>query len=206
MHHPRSKSRQSIVRATLDKIQVDTVPNPEPTGLSIDSQYNYFLILCHRYSRIFRICGIHDKSTDACIDGIELLISTFPSSQQRPKYIRHIQSDAGTEFRSDTFRKWCSENKIKFSTAAPKHQEQNGLVERHWGTVAKLASTLLLHVRLNHKFFYYAAKYAQYIHDILPVRDLYDTEGLPTTLYFLATNRKPTVKHFKVFGCPAIFK
>ena len=25
-------------------------------------------------------------------------------------------------------------------------------------------------------------------------------------LIFLATDRKPTVKHFKVFGCPAIFK
>ena len=80
------------------------------------------------------------------------------------------------------------------------------MVERHWGTVAKLANTLLLHARLNRKFFYYAAKYAQYIHNILPVKDLYDAEGLPTTPHFLATNRKPAVKQFKVFGCPAIFK
>ena len=40
------KSQQSIVQAMLDKIQVDTVPNPEPVGVSHDSRYNYFLILC----------------------------------------------------------------------------------------------------------------------------------------------------------------
>ena len=38
------------------------------------------------------------------------------------------------------FRKLCGENNIKFNTAAPKHQEQNGKVERHWGTILKLAN------------------------------------------------------------------
>ena len=95
-------------------------------------------------------------------------------TNRQPRSIQHIPSDAGTEFCSDTFRKW-SENKIHFNSEAPKHQEQNGLVERHWVTIAKLANTLLLHARLNRKFFYYAAKYAQYIHDVIPVRDLLDS-------------------------------
>ena len=59
-------------------------------------------------------------------------------------------------FRSDTFRKWCSENNIRFTTAAPKHQKQNGLVERHWGTIFKMANTMIIHARLSEKFFYYA--------------------------------------------------
>ena len=133
--HARGKSRTSIVSKPLDEIQVDTVPNPEPMGLSADTRYNYFLIFCDRYSRLFRICGIRDKSTDACIDGIELIISNLSLHQRTPHTIRHVRSDAGSEFRSDTFRKWCSENKIQFTSAAPKHQEQNGLVERHWGTI-----------------------------------------------------------------------
>ena len=204
--HARGKARGSKVHKPLDEIQVDTVPNPEPMGLSADTRFNYFLILCDRFSRTFRICGIRDKTTDACIDGIELIISTMPGKNRQPKSIQHIRSDAGTEFRSDTFRKWCGENNIHFNSAAPKHQEQNGLVERHWGTIAKLANTLLLHARLNRKFFYYAVKYAQYIHDVIPVRDLLDENGLPTTPYYLATGRKPAVKHFRVFGCPAVFK
>ena len=40
------KLRQSILRETLDEIQVDTVRNPEPIGVSYDSRYKYFLILC----------------------------------------------------------------------------------------------------------------------------------------------------------------
>ena len=93
------------------------------------------------------ICGIQDKSTDACIDGIELIISNLSLHQRTPHTISHVHSDAGSEFRSDTFRKWCNENKIQFNSVAPKHQEQNGLVESHWGTIAKLANTLLLHAR-----------------------------------------------------------
>ena len=202
----RGKSRTTQARYPLDEIQVDTVPNPEPLGLSIDSRYNYFLILCDRFSRIFRLIGIQDKTSEACIDGIELLTSNIPTPTRQIKSITHIRSDAGTEFRSDTFRKWCSEKGIRFSSAAPKHQEQNGLVERHWGTVLKIANTMLLHARLSKKFFYYAAKYAQRVHDVIPVKELCDKDGLPTTPYQLATNSKPNVRHYRVFGCPAIFK
>ena len=73
----RDKSRESKVYKPLDEIQIDTVPNPEPMGLSVDTRFNYFLILCDRFSRTFRMCGIRDKTTDVCIDGIELIISTI---------------------------------------------------------------------------------------------------------------------------------
>ena len=170
----RRKTRSSTVNSPLDEIQVDTVPNPEPLGLNSESRHNYFFIMCDRYSRIFRLMGMKDKSSDACIDVIKQIISNFPnaSSKNKIKEIKHIRSDAGSEFRSDTFQKWCGENNIKFDTAAPKHQEQNGMVERHWGTIVRMAKTLLLHARLSTKFLYYAIKYAQYIHDVIPVREL----------------------------------
>ena len=63
-----------------------------------------------------------------------------------------------------------------------------------------------MHARFNRKFFYYVAKCAQYFHDVISVRDLLDENGLPTAPYYLATGRKHAVKHFRVFGCPAIFK
>ena len=123
----KGKTRSSQPMSPLGKIQVDTVPNPEPLGLSPESRYNYFLILCDRFSRTFSLICIQDKSTDACIDGIELLTSIFPNRNRKIRRISHIRTDAGSEFRSDTFRKWWSNN-IRFKTAAPKHQEQNGLV------------------------------------------------------------------------------
>ena len=96
--HSRGKPRTSIVSKPLDEIQVDTVPNPEPMGLSADTRFKFFLIFCDRYSRTFRLCGIKDKSTEACIDGIELIISNLTLHQRKPQTIQHVRSDGGSEF------------------------------------------------------------------------------------------------------------
>ena len=68
------------------------------------------------------------------------------------------------------------------------------------GNYCKISKYLLLHARLNRKFFYYAVKYAQYIHGVIPVKNLNDKKGFPTTPFFLATNRKPSTMHFRTFG------
>ena len=49
----RNKTRHSTCTSFLEEIQVDTVPNPEPLGISNETRCNYFLIFCDRYSRIF---------------------------------------------------------------------------------------------------------------------------------------------------------
>ena len=53
----REKSRTTIPAFPLEEVQVNTVPNPEPQGLSIETRYNYFLILCDWFSRTFRLKG-----------------------------------------------------------------------------------------------------------------------------------------------------
>ena len=70
----------------------------------------------------------------------------------------------------------------------------------------RLANAMLIHARLSKKFFYYAIKYAQYTHDVIPVKDLTDKYGLPSTIYQMVNNIKPSVRQFRVFGCPSIFK
>ena len=50
------KQENPECKRPLDEIQVDIVPNPEPMGLSADTRFNYFLILCDRFSRTFRMC------------------------------------------------------------------------------------------------------------------------------------------------------
>ena len=88
--HARGKTRDSKVYKPLDEIQIDSVPNPEPMGLSADTRFNYLRILRDRFSHTFRMCGIQDKTTDACIDGIELIISTMSGAQRQPRSIQHI--------------------------------------------------------------------------------------------------------------------
>ena len=117
----RGKSRNTFPTFPLEEIQVDTVPNPELQGISIEWRYKYFLILCEMLSRTFRLIGMQDKSSEACIDGIEPLVSRIPNSNRMINRISHIRSDTDSEFRSDVFRKWCSENKIRFTTVTPEH-------------------------------------------------------------------------------------
>ena len=173
-HAARSKTRSSTPKSFLEEIQVDTVPNPEPLGVCAETKHKYLLIFCDRYSRIFRVIGMKDKSSLQCASAIETILSRIPNSNKTAKDITYLRSDAGTEFRSNEFNDWCREHSIVFTTAAPKHQEQNGLVERHWGEVFKLANLLLIHARLSPRFFYFAAKYAEKIHDIMPIKNLLD--------------------------------
>ena len=149
---------------------------------------------------------MQDKSSLECAKAIETILSRIPNSTYTAKDITHIRSDAGTEFRSADFNDWCLENSITFTSAAPKHQHQNGIVERHWGIVANMANSLILNARLSPKFFAYALKYEEKMHDMIPIRDLTDEEGRPTIPYYKAFNKKPNVQQFKIFGCPAVFK
>ena len=45
----------------------------------------------------------------------------------------------------------------------------------------KLAKTMLIYARSSKNFFHYAVKYAQYVHDVIPVKDLADKYGLLST-------------------------
>ena len=101
-------------------------------------------------------------------------MTRIPNNNRKINRISHIRSYAGSECRSDVFRKLCSENKIRFTTAASKHQEQNGSAERHWGAIMELTNTTIIHARLSKKSFYYAVKYAQFLHDIMRVKDQLD--------------------------------
>ena len=110
----RWKQRTTEYMYPLEEMQVDNFLISEPLELSSESRYNYFLI------RTFRLIVIHDKSTDVWIDSIELVVSRIPNNKKKLKEISHIRMDTVSEFRSDIFRKWCSENNIRFTTAAPK--------------------------------------------------------------------------------------
>ena len=97
--HTRTKSRKSDINKPLEEIQVDTVPNQEAIGILTESRFNYFPILCDRYSRIFRVIGLKDESSEAYIDRIEQTIANFLCFTRHLKSINHIRLGVGSEFR-----------------------------------------------------------------------------------------------------------
>ncbi len=117
----RGEERESKVSVPL---KIDILPNPEFVGISTESRFHNVLILCDRFSRMFRLLHIRDTISEACIDGLEQIISIISHLQiNLPKIIVHIAKDFGCEFRSETYLKWCRENSIRSSTATPKHEE-----------------------------------------------------------------------------------
>ena len=55
----RGKQRTTQPIYPFEKIQVNTVLHSEPLRPSYESRYNYFIILCDRYPRTFRLAGTY---------------------------------------------------------------------------------------------------------------------------------------------------
>lgn len=199
-HAARSKNLTSTQKASLEEIQIDMVPDPEPLGVSLETHFKFFLIFYDRHSRIFCIARMKDKSSSECSKAIEGIISKIPNSTLTAKDITHIRKDTGMEFRLNDVNDWCKENYITFTTAALKHQEQNIMVERHRAEVSKLADIMLVHARLSTKFIIHALKYASQVHDIMTINNLLDSHCNPTTPYHLTFTCHPKASYFRLFG------
>jgi hypothetical protein len=115
-----------------------------------------------------------------------------------------ICSDAGSQFTSAEFAAYCRDQQIHLSLAAPKKQYQNHLAEHTWQTISTIAPTLLVHARLPATFLYHAMVYATDIFNVLPVRGMKNEEDCPATPYELFFSEKPSIAHFRVFGCPTV--
>jgi transposase InsO family protein len=108
--------------------------------------------------------GLPDKTTESVIKAIKkyqacnLSADTYGYTD-----IKRIRSDAGTQFTSEEFATYCTNNGIRLSLAAPKKQYQNHLAERTWQTISSMARTLLVHARLPDTFWFHAIVYVTYI-------------------------------------------
>ena len=92
--------------------------------------------------------GMPGKTSSDVITSLTHFIADY-GTRLTPNVITHIHADAGTEFKSATFKNWAAKQKIRTTYAAPEHQHQNGICERHYGIVKDIARKILVHARLN---------------------------------------------------------
>ena len=86
--------------------------------------------------------------------------------------------------------------------AAPEHQEMNAQVEVIWRTLSTIAHTLIVHARVPEIFVHFSLMYTtDHIFPVLPIKDLINKDGDPTTPYKLATGTKPSVSHLRILFC-----
>ena len=91
--------------------------------------------------------------------------------------------------------------------AAPEHQEMNGQVEVTWRTLHTIAHSLMVHARVLEAYIHFVLMYTtDHIFPVLPIKDLINEDGDPTTPHKLATGTKPAVSYLRVLFCPCVVR
>ena len=116
-----------------------------------------------------------------------------------------ISADAGTQFTLTEFKDECQTCGVRLTLAAPKHQNMNGKVEVTWRTLRTVAHSLMVHARVPEVYVHFALMYTtDHIFPVLPIKDLIDEDGNPTTPHKLATGTKPSVSYLCVLFYPCV--
>ena len=93
---------------------------------------------------------------------------------------------------------FCTQEGIDLQHLVPYTTQQNGVAERKNRSLKEMTTCMLLHKSLDQVFWAEALNCANYIQNRSPHKAL---DGL--TPFEPWNIRKPTVKHFRVFGCLA---
>jgi hypothetical protein len=109
-----------------------------------------------------------------------------------------LRTDRGGEFTSNEFNEYCCGNGIKRQLTTAYTPQQNEVYERKNRTLLNMVRSMLSGRNVPKSFWPEALKWATYVLNRSPtlsVKDMTPEEAW--------TGRKPTVHHFRVFGCLA---
>ena len=96
---------------------------------------------------------------------------------------------------------------VCLTLAAPEHQYMNGQVEVTWRTLRIVANSLMVHARVPEVYVHFTLMYTtDHIFPVLPIKDLINEDGDPTTPHKLATDTKPSVSYLRVLFCPCVVR
>ncbi|RVW47329.1 Retrovirus-related Pol polyprotein from transposon TNT 1-94 [Vitis vinifera] len=189
-------------RATdvLELIHTD-ICGPYPTASWNGQQY--FITFIDDYSRYGYLFLIYEKSQSLDV------FKTFKAEVelQLNKRIKSVRSDRGGEYygRYDgsgeqhpgPFAKYLEECGIVPQYTMPGSPSMNGVAERRNRTLKDMVRSMISHSTLPEKLWGEALKTAAYILNRV------STKAAAKTPYELWTGRKPSLKHFHIWGCPA---
>jgi hypothetical protein len=117
-------------------------------------------------------------------------------NNEHPNCLKAIHGDNGTEFRNASFDGFCLELGIEQQFSAPCIPQQNGVMERKNRTLVEMARTMLDEHGTPRRFWADAISTACYVSNRIFLRSI-----LLLTAFELRFGRKPSVSHFRPFGC-----
>ena len=76
-----------------------------------------------------------------------------------------------------------------------------------WRTLRTIEHSLMVHARVLEAYIHFSLIYTTYqIFPVLPIKDLINEDGDPTTPFKLETSTKSSVSHLRVLFCPSVVK
>ena len=121
--------------------------------------------------------------------------------------LERISEYAGTQLTSTELKEECQTRGVCLTLEAPEHQDMNGPVDLTWRTLRTVVHALMVHAIVPEVYGHFTLMYTKYhIFPVLPIKDLINEDGDPTTPHKLATGTKPSVSHLRVLFCPCVVR
>ncbi|CAA7053517.1 unnamed protein product [Microthlaspi erraticum] len=162
----------------------------------------YFITFIDDYSRYGYTYLLHEKSQS--VNVLKVFIDEV--ERQLERKIKVVRSDRGGEFYGKfnesgqcpgPFAKLLESKGICAQYTMPGTPQQNGVAERRNRTLIEMVRSMLSNSSLPLSLWIYALRTATYVLNRVP------SKAVPKTPYELWTGRKPSLRHLRVWGCPA---
>jgi hypothetical protein len=134
------------------------------------------------------------ESKDQVFEHFRLLALRL--NNEHPNCLKAIRSDNGTEFRNASFEEFCHEHGIDQQFSATRVPQRNGVMEQKNRTLVEMTRTMLDEHMTPRHFWADAISTACYISNRIFLCSILHLT--PSELRF---GHKPSVSHFKPFGC-----
>jgi len=151
-------------------------------------KYSLFIVnRATRFKFLYPLKSLKDDILPA-IQQFALDINCFPKC---------IRPDFDYKLMGQKIASYAATNHCRIESAPPEHQSQNGVCERNWRTLLKMARSWLASAFLPNKFWYFALKRAAEVSNYLPLK----VNNKLTTPHELAYNSKPDLRNiFPLFS------
>ena len=164
-----------------------------PLNVQARGGYEYFISFIDDFSRYGYIYLMQRKS-EAYEKFKEFRAE---AEKQLGKTLKTFRSDRGGEYLDTEFTDHLIENGIVSELSTPGDPQLNGVAERRNRTLLDMVRSMISYSSLPVSFWGYAIKTAVDILNVVP------SKSIPKTPLELWNGRKPSLRHYRIWGCPA---
>lgn len=182
---PVKKTWGTRATKVLDIVHADTLG---PLHIKSIDGYQYAIGFIDSFSRHAAVYLM--KTKDESLSKLQQFVADIGKP-------RTLVTDGAMEYNSAAFNQFCREQSIRHEVSTPYMPEDNGKIERVWGTVVGMARCMVEQAHMPKSFWSYALLAAFYLKN----RSLHSAHS--STPFEVMFGTKPNLSHLKVFGCKA---